>query len=102
LGSTSDEPEGQGAETFDVSLLDLYQLLSLFVGLLSEQAWRNMGLRVDPATNEIKKDLERAHVAIDCIIAIVDKLEPHVTGDAKNSLRSLITGLQINYARQLK
>jgi hypothetical protein len=102
LGSTSDESEGQEIEPFDVSFLDLYQLLSLFVGLLSEQAWRNMGLRVDPATNEIKKDLERAHVAIDCIIAIVDKLEPHVAGDVKNSLRSLITDLQLNYARHLK
>jgi hypothetical protein len=61
-----------------------------------------MGLVAYPRTNEIKKDFEKAHVAIDCIISIVDKLEPHVTEDVKNHLRSLITDLQINYARQLE
>ena len=102
MSSTPSEPERQEAWPVDISFLDLYQLLELFVILLSEQAWRHMGLRVDPRTNKIKKDFERAHVAIDCIISIVDKLEPHLTGDVKNRLRSLITDLQINYARQLE
>lgn len=102
MSSTPSKPERQEAGPVDISFLDLYQLLELFVMLLSEQAWLHMGLRVDPRTNEIKKDFERAHVAIDCIISIVDKLEPHLTGDVKNRLRSLITDLQINYARQLE
>jgi len=86
----------------DISLLDLYPLLELFIGLLSEQAWRYMGLRVDPRTNEIKKDLVRAHVAIDCISSFVDKIEPHLTSGDKDRLRNLITDLQINYAQQMK
>ena len=94
--------EKQDEGSVDISFLDLYQLLELFVMLLSEQVWRYIGLRVDPQTNEIKKDFERAHVAIDCIISIVDKLEPHLSEGSKNSLRSLITDLQINYARQLE
>ena len=97
-----DEPERREAKSFDISFLDLYQLLELFVTLLSEQAWRNMGLRVDPRTNEIKKDFEKAHVAIDSIISIVDKLEPNVTEDVKSHLRSIISDLQINYVRQLE
>jgi len=44
--------------------LDLYQLLELFVILLSEQAWRYMGLRVEPATNEIKKDFVKARFIV--------------------------------------
>ena len=102
LSSTANEAERQEARPVDISFLDLYQLLELFVILLSEQAWRHIGLRVDPRTNETKKDFERASVAIDCIISIVDKLEPHIAGDAANRLRSLITDLQINYARQLE
>lgn len=94
---TQDEPE-----SLDISFLDLYQLLELFVTLLSEQAWRNLGLRVDPRTNEIKKDFQKAHLAIDSIMSIVDKLEPNVTGDVKNRLRSIISDLQINYIRQLE
>jgi len=69
--------------------------------LLSEQAWRYIGLRIDPATNEIKKDFAKAHVAIDCIISLVDKIEPHIVGAEKDRLRNLITDLQINYAKQV-
>ncbi len=86
----------------DISLLDLYQLLELFIVLLSEQAWRYMGLRVDPSTNEIKKDFVRAHVAIDCIISLVDKIESHLTSRDKDRLRNLITDLQVNYVKQTK
>lgn len=94
--------ENHAAEPVDISLLDLYRLLELFVMLLSEQAWRNMGLRVDPRTNDIKRNFEKTHVAIECIISIVDKLEPHINDATRNRLRSLITDLQINYARQLE
>lgn len=66
MSSAPNEPEKTEMETgpVDISLLDLYQLLDLFIMLLSEKAWRYIGLRVDPRTNEIKKDLVKADVAI--------------------------------------
>jgi hypothetical protein len=99
--SNSEKTE-QEPSSVDVSLLDIYQLLELFVVLLSEQAWRYIGLRVYPGTNEIKKDLVKAHVAIDCIIALVDKMELYINDAEKERLRRLITDLQINYAEQMK
>ena len=53
LGSNLNESEKNEQEpgSVDISLLDIYQLLELFVMLLTEQAWRYMGLRVDPHTN---------------------------------------------------
>ena len=89
-------------QTLDISLLDIYQFLELFVMLLSEQAWRYTGLRVYPGSNEIKKDLIKAHVAIDCIISLVDTMESCVDDAEKERLRRLITDLQINYAEQMK
>jgi hypothetical protein len=86
----------------EISLLDIYQLLEVFVVVLGEQAWRYIGLRVDPRTNEIKKDLMKAHVAIDCIIFLVDKMEPHLADTEKERLRNLVTDLQLNYAEQMK
>ena len=104
LSSTPENSEGKKQEPnpIDISQLDLYQLLELFVVLLSEQAWRYIGLRVAPDSNEIKKDLEKAHVAIDCIISLVDKMEPHLESSEKEHLRKLITDLQINYVEQMK
>jgi hypothetical protein len=104
LSSTSDKSETKEQEPkpIDISQLDLCQLLELFVVLLSEQAWRYIGLRVAPGTSEIKKDLEKAHVTIDCIISLVDKMETHLDSTEKERLRRLITDLQINYVEQMK
>ena len=96
------EKKEQEPKPVDISGLDIYQLLQLFVILLNEQAWRYIGLRVYPGTNEIKKDLVKAHVAIDCIISLVDKMEPYLEDTEKERLRRLITDLQINYAEQMK
>jgi hypothetical protein len=70
--------------------------------VLSEQAWRYIGLRVDPRTNKINKDLTKAHVAIDSIISLVDKIESHLNNAEAESLRRMITDLQLNYAEQMK
>jgi len=104
LSSASDESEKMDQESgpVDISLLDIYQLLEVFVVLLSEQAWRGIGLHIDPRTNRIAKDLVKAHDAIDCIIFLVDKMEPHLPDAEKERLRNLITDLQLNYAEQLK
>ena len=97
--TNSPEVKKQKAEFVDISTLDLYYLLQFFITILSEKAWRYIGLRVNPLTGEIEKDFERAHAAIDCIIFLVDKLEPHLSEDETNRLRTLITNLQMNYAR---
>lgn len=104
LNSSPTEPENTEPElgSVDISRLDLYQLLDLFVILLSEQAWRYLGLRVDPRTNETNKDPARAHLAIDCIISLVDKMDPKITDQDKNRLRNLITNLQLKYVQQMK
>ncbi len=104
MSSASNESDKMEQEprSVDISLLDIYQLLEVFVVLLSEQAWRFIGLHIDPRTNSIKKDLTKAHDAIDCIIFLVDKMEPHLADPEKERLRNLITDLQLNYAEQMK
>ncbi len=98
----SEEKTEQEPGPVDISSLDIYQLLELFVMLLSEQAWRYIGLRVNPSTNKITKDPVKAHVAIDSIISLVDKMEPHLDAAESERLRRLVTDLQLNYAEQMK
>jgi Domain of unknown function (DUF1844) len=104
LNSTPNESENKAQEPspVDISFLDIYELVELFIMLLSEKAWRYIGLRVDPRTNKINKDLTKAHVAIDCIISLVDKIESNLDKAEVESLRKLITDLQLNYAEQIK
>lgn len=104
LSSTPIESDKKepGPSPVDISSLDIYQLIELFIMLLSEKAWRYIGLRVEPNTNKINKDLTKARVTIDCIISLVDKIEPNLENKEIESLRRLITDLQINYAEQMK
>ena len=104
MSSTSNESGKmeQKPSSVDISLLDIYQLFEVFIVLLSEKAWRYIGLRVDPSTNKIEKDLVKAHDAIDCIIYLVNKMEPHLADAEKGRLRNLITDLQLNFAEQMK
>ncbi len=104
MSSTPSESEKKEQEPspVDISSLDIYQLIEVFIMLLSEKAWRYIGLRVDPRTNKIDKDLAKANVAIDCIISLVDKIEPNLVNVEIERLRRLITDLQLNYAEQLK
>ena len=104
MSSTPGESEKKEQEPspVDISSLDIYQLIELFIMLLSEKAWRYIGLRVDPKTDKMDKDLAKAHVAIDCIISLVDKIEPNLDSAEIEHLRILITDLQLNYAEQMK
>ena len=96
------EDKEQEPSPVDIASLDVYKLVEVFIMLLSEKAWRYIGLRIDPATNKIDKDLAKAHVAIDCIISLVDKIESNLDKAEVESLRRLITDLQLNYAEQIK
>jgi hypothetical protein len=86
----------------DVTTLDTYALLSLFIGILSAQAWQHMGLRVKPGTEKAEKDFERARVAIDCVAFLAEKLESHIPDAEKDRLKSLVADLQINFVRLLE
>jgi hypothetical protein len=104
LSSTPNESEvnEQEPSPVDLSSLDIYQLVEFFIMLLSEKAWRYIGVRVEPGTNKMNKDLAKARVTIDCILALVDKIEPNLDSKEVESLRRLITDLQINYAEHMK
>ncbi|MFQ6125791.1 MAG: DUF1844 domain-containing protein [Candidatus Heimdallarchaeota archaeon] len=100
MGENEQTAEKEKVKAVDISMLDTYTLLGLFINLLSVQAWRDMGLRTDPKTNEIKTDFERASVAIDCIRYLLDKLEPQLNQNERFRLKSLLTDLQVNFVQQ--
>ena len=84
---------------FDITSLDTYVLLTLFVNILGSKAWQHLGLRAKPGTDQVEKDLDRARTIIDCMAFLIDKLEPHLKENENKSLKNLLTDLQINYAR---
>ena len=92
--------ESEEDQTLDISMLDTYSLMGLFLNLLTLQAWRDIGLRADPKSNEIITDFTRANVAIDCIGFLAEKLEPKIGPEETAKIKSFLTDLQINYVQQ--
>ena len=87
---------------FDMTSLDTYTLITLFVNILSSQAWQHMGLRVKAGTEEAEKDLERAKIAIDCVAFLIEKLQDHIQESENKQLKNLLADLQINFVRVSK
>ena len=85
--------------TLDLSALDTYTLIKLFINFLSLQAWQHMGLRVKPGKDHVEKDLELAKTAIDCIIFLIDKVKTHLLESEKKQLQNLLADLQINFVK---
>ena len=101
MSSEKIESDKNKSGMVDFFSIDLYSLLELFIVILNEKVWRYIGLRVDPQTEKINRNFEKAHLAIDCIISLVDKLENKISQDKINEFRNMITELQMNYVNQL-
>ena len=96
-------PEAEPAEQeAELPLPDVYATLGFMVGMLAEQAWRFLGIRLTPGQKEMVKDLGQAKLAIDTLVFISDKLHAHVSEDERTAMRELISNLQINFVQRNK
>ncbi|MFO7946741.1 MAG: DUF1844 domain-containing protein [Armatimonadota bacterium] len=97
-------PEGdfdqqQAAEQM-MADMDIYTILRMMIGMVAEQAWINLGLRVAPGKEEAEMKLDEARVAIDTLQFIQKKMENELEDDEKRELESLVSTLQLNYVRK--
>jgi len=95
----SEEAGSEEAKIQDITSLDTYSLIGLFVGLLSAKAWETMGLRVKPGTDEIEKDFDQARTAIDTVDFLVQKLKSRIPEPDISRLESLVGDLKLNFVR---
>jgi hypothetical protein len=97
---TEDKQDEEAPQALDLTVLELDQLLGIFISLLAAKAWQYMGIRLTPGKEETEKDLVKAVAAIDLVTIMVDKVAPFLDEDDVGRLRSMIVDLQLNYARQ--
>ena len=97
---TEENPDEETPQALDLTVLELDQLLGIFISLLAAKAWQYMGIRLTPGKEETEKDLVKAAAAIDLVTVMVGKVAPSLDEDDVGSLRSMIADLQLNYARQ--
>jgi hypothetical protein len=102
MSGQKDSTENRQPEMVDIASLDVYSLLGLFVGLVSEKAWQTLGLRTQPGTDKVETDFNQARVAIDTVAFIVEKLQTRLPDDERRHLEGLVADLKLNYVRLTK
>jgi hypothetical protein len=102
MSERDDATDNRQPEMVNIASLDVYSLLSLFVGLLAEKVWQTMGLRTKPGTDKVETDFDQARVAIDAVDFFVEKLKPRLPDDEKRRLEGLVADLKLNYVRLTK
>jgi hypothetical protein len=96
-GAEGHESDEEKAAAVDITALDTYTTLRLFMGVLAGAAWRSLGLVVNPKTNKIEKDLGQARTAIDVFEFIFKQIEGKLSEDEKRQLSGLLNDLKINF-----
>lgn len=81
---------------------DINTMVTWFIGMLASTAWQTMGLQMDPTTGKVNKDLDQAKLAIDCVMALADKINGTLDDSGRKELRGIISDLQINFVNQSK
>lgn len=78
----------------------VYDLLQFVAGMIAEQAWLHMGIRLAPGKKEPSKDLAQAKMAVDTVVFITDMVGPHIGEEDRRALRGLVSDLQVNFVKQ--
>ncbi|MCL5773927.1 MAG: DUF1844 domain-containing protein [Firmicutes bacterium] len=79
---------------------DIYEVINICIAMLAEQAWIQMGLHLNPATKEIKKDIQQASLAIDCLQSLIEKTEDKLDEKTKSEIKNLLSNLRLNFVQQ--
>ena len=85
-------------EALNINNLEIEDLLSVFIGILSGKALRYLGIQLKEG-EELEKDLKRASTAIDSISCLIEQVEVFLTEESMKHYRSLLSNLQIQYAK---
>ena len=97
---TPEQAEAEtGAEQEEMPPPNVYAVLQFVLGLLVEQSWELMGIRLAPGQKEMVKDLPQAKLAIDTVAFISEKLQPQLDDENRRALRGMISDLQMNFVR---
>ena len=84
-----------------VELLDLEidSIVNFIIGLTSTKAYQYLGIPIKQGNKPVK-DLEKARLAIDITIFLVEKIEPYIDEEQNKQLKQIISNLQFTFLRE--
>lgn len=91
-----EEMEGEEGPGQDV---DVPTLVQVFIAELSARSWIHLGLLQNPITKLVVKDLPQARLAIDCVAALIENLDPSLEPRERQEYQTLLRDLRMNFVQ---
>ena len=90
------------AETAPDTPPSVYVTVAHLFETISDVAYQKMGLRRDPYTGKIVRELDEARTAIDLAAHLAEVLDPSLDSDDRRTLQGMVRDLKMNYVRLRK
>lgn len=97
-GEGADRPSD--APGVHITALPTSLLIHAMIGTLTAKAWEAMGLVANPVTNETRKRMHDARLAIDALAALAGVIEPHLNPEERRELQAAVADLRLNFVNQ--
>lgn len=91
------DDEFEGGPPLEVTVQGV---LRFAIEMLSTRAWVAMGLRPNPMTQKLERNLDEARRAIDILGDLARHAEAEAEPEEKRDLRNLLADLRVNFIRQ--
>ncbi|MBI3921897.1 MAG: DUF1844 domain-containing protein [Armatimonadetes bacterium] len=88
--------EGEEGPAQDV---DVPTLVQVFIAELGARSWMHLGLLQNPITKLVVKDLPQARLAIDCVAALIENLDPSLEPRERQEYQTLLRDLRMNFVQ---
>jgi len=76
---------------------DVTALIKSLIPMLASQAFIYMGRVDNPLQGRPTRDLKQAHLAVECAVALLDKVSPMLNEAELASMRQMATELKMHY-----
>ncbi|GIV21527.1 MAG: hypothetical protein KatS3mg023_3278 [Armatimonadota bacterium] len=94
------EQSTQAEEQRQKQPVDVITVALWMIEEMQAQAWVKLGLWKDPVSGELHTDLPQAKIAIDCVAALAEVLQPHLADSQRRDLERLLTDLRLNFVQR--
>ena len=79
---------------------DVPALIKSLVPMLGGQVLVYLGKAPNPLFGSFTRDLEQAHLALECASALLDRIDSRLTDLERTGLRAMLSDLQVQYVKE--
>lgn len=78
---------------------DVTALVKSLIPMLASQAFIYMGKVENPLQGRLTRDMQQAHLAVECVVALLEKVDPLLSPEERSQMRQMVAELQMHFVQ---